>query len=261
LERNGPRIFDRRYSVAGIPLPIRKPRGPLGRIIRAPYDTRNLRDSTNDILGDAASRPLAALKRPVLLTAVEASQIKPVVFGSELQTMAAFKNTSTLDSILATTAAPTFFPTHHVGPNVFVDGGLIANSPAMVGVTEAIHAFGASLNRVRVLSIGTAAPSRSGTRYAPGAPGSLQWVIGRGLFLTAMEAQEHLVQEEASAILGPNFLHIDAAPTGDESKFLEMDDASMQAAVTLKNLAERSVAEVWKTHSVVLGDFLRHQAQ
>jgi len=58
---------------------------------------------------------------------------------------------------MATSAAPTYFPafrlpTDHVR---LVDGGVWANNPAMVGVTEAVSMFGCALDEIRVLSVGT----------------------------------------------------------------------------------------------------------
>ena len=58
---------------------------------------------------------------------------------------------------MATTAAPTFFPAYSLpGDHVrLVDGGVWANNPAMVGVTEAVSMFGQPVERIRLLSLGT----------------------------------------------------------------------------------------------------------
>jgi len=43
-----------------------------------------------------------------------------------------------VDVALATSAAPTYFPAHIIpGRGIFIDGGLWANCPAMVGFVEA----------------------------------------------------------------------------------------------------------------------------
>ena len=44
-----------------------------------------------------------------------------------------------VDVALATSAAPTYFPAHTIpGRGTFIDGGLWANCPAMVGIVEAL---------------------------------------------------------------------------------------------------------------------------
>jgi patatin-like phospholipase/acyl hydrolase len=57
-----------------------------------------------------------------------------------------------LDVALATSAAPTYFPSH----NNFIDGGIITNSPAIASVITVIHKFPEyTLDDFKVLSIGT----------------------------------------------------------------------------------------------------------
>jgi len=57
---------------------------------------------------------------------------------------------------LATSAAPTYFPAF-VGVDHLrlIDGGVWANNPAMVGVTEAVSLLGQPLGSIHLLSLGT----------------------------------------------------------------------------------------------------------
>ena len=63
---------------------------------------------------------------------------------------------------MATSAAPTFFPAFRLPDDHarLVDGGVWANNPAMVGVTEAVSMFGQRPEEVRVLSLGTTSSTR-----------------------------------------------------------------------------------------------------
>lgn len=62
------------------------------------------------------------------------------------------------DAILASCAAPSFFDPMQVDEYLLADGGLWANNPSMLAVTEAVSKFGQPLPRVHILSIGTGKP-------------------------------------------------------------------------------------------------------
>jgi patatin-like phospholipase/acyl hydrolase len=77
---------------------------------------------------------------------------------------------------MATTAAPTYFPAFRLpGDHVrLVDGGVWANNPAVVGVTEAVSMFGRLLDEIRLLSIGTTMAVRTQRAHLDDA-GLLRW--------------------------------------------------------------------------------------
>ncbi len=54
----------------------------------------------------------------------------------------------------ATAAAPTFFQPLRDGGYAFVDGGVWANNPVMVGVVDALSCFDLARDRISVLSLG-----------------------------------------------------------------------------------------------------------
>jgi patatin-like phospholipase/acyl hydrolase len=56
----------------------------------------------------------------------------------------------------ATAAAPTFFaPAQVEAEDSHVDGGVWANNPALVGITEAVRYYGCGLEDIRLVSVGT----------------------------------------------------------------------------------------------------------
>lgn len=60
-----------------------------------------------------------------------------------------------VDVLLATTAAPTFFPPHNSTSGVYVDGGIGANNPSLIALVEAISdRCGWAIDDIYLLSIG-----------------------------------------------------------------------------------------------------------
>ena len=56
--------------------------------------------------------------------------------------------------LMATSAAPTFFDSFKIGDNVFLDGGVNLNNPALTAYTEALK-YGAKKEKTFVLSLGS----------------------------------------------------------------------------------------------------------
>lgn len=127
---------------------------------------------------------------------------------------------------MATSAAPTFFPAFRLpGDHVrLVDGGVWANNPAMVGVTEAVSMFGRPLHEVRVLSLGTTTSGRTRGKGLDNA-GLIQWVRGPSIINVLLAGQsagafaqvQHLVGRENAVRLDP--------PAPDEIAGLDSCDA------------------------------------
>jgi patatin-like phospholipase/acyl hydrolase len=113
---------------------------------------------------------------------------------------------------MATAAAPTYFPTFRLpGEGVrLVDGGVWANNPAVVGVTEAVSMLGQRLEGLRVLSLGTTSSTRTRDSRLDNA-GLLRWVrapnvvevLLRGQSAGAFAQVEHLVGREHTQRLDP----------------------------------------------------------
>lgn len=66
------------------------------------------------------------------------------------------KQIKTKDIILSTCAAPTYFPSHKISSEYYIDGAIWSNNPSMLGYYEAIEHFidGKKYNKCAVLSLG-----------------------------------------------------------------------------------------------------------
>jgi patatin-like phospholipase/acyl hydrolase len=107
---------------------------------------------------------------------------------------------------LATSAAPTFFPScRHVDSLRLIDGGVWANNPTMVAVVEAIKTLCVPREAIRVLSIGCSDPVvRRPKRLDWG--GFLQWAIGAAAIDVITRGQSIGVNNHAKLLLEPGNL-------------------------------------------------------
>jgi len=109
---------------------------------------------------------------------------------------------------MATSAAPTYFPTFRLpGDDVrLIDGGVWANNPAMVGVTEAVSMFCQPLASIRVLSIGTTASAQTRPRRLDNA-GLLRWARGRNVVEVLLDGQSTGAFAQVQHLVGPANAH------------------------------------------------------
>jgi hypothetical protein len=162
-----------------------------------------------------------------------------------------------LDAALATAAAPTFFPSHKVGNETILDGGLIANAPELIAMTEAMRWRKIEFADIHIMSIGTAGKDIAGL---PGeAKGGGAITMGSQLFEITLTAQERLSVSQCSTLLGKRYLRLDAQPSPEQQKVLALDSASDEATNTLLLLAEQTVTGMTRNAKDNLNEFLENR--
>jgi patatin-like phospholipase/acyl hydrolase len=137
----GPRVFPR-------------PAGLLRRLLHPPHDQAALKAWLEKTFG---GRRLKAARKPVAIPTFDAEtgQAK-VLKSSHHADLHTGGDKRMVEVALASSAAPTYLPAVQVeGHGAFLDGGLWANNPSMVGIIEAHRYLGAPLDSIRVLSVGT----------------------------------------------------------------------------------------------------------
>jgi uncharacterized protein len=231
IREHGPKIFRR---IPGYTTLKRK-------LFGAPYSTEALAEAVICALGAAnANRSMAEIDKPLAINAINYTHDRPETFRSKGLAGNTASDVSVLNAVLASAAAPTYFPPKTIDPDTFIDGGLIANAPELVGVSEASGRLGYSLDRLYVMAIGTAARQQGASLASIGRPGGISWVR-RGLVQTTMAAQEALAVSQCTTLLGPRYLRIDNEPPQNQvAAISDMDLTSPLAVQTLESLAKAS---------------------
>lgn len=124
-----------------------------------------------------------------------------------------------VDIALATSAAPTYLPPHVSQGYTFVDGGLYANNPVMIGVVDALTNYRIRRDQVRVLSILTASDKRPITSGQRRLGGLISW---RKAVLHSIDLQSQNSSGQAALLVGPENLQ-KLFPEGIQQE-IAMDD-------------------------------------
>lgn len=124
---------------------------------------------------------------------------------------------------MATASAPTYFPCFVTsGGSALIDGGLWANNPAMVALTDALALMQLRPDEISMLSIGTTETPVSVGRLRRTKGGKLLWASTAVDLL--MHGQCLAATNQASLVLGPDrFLRIN--PTVERGRYA-LDDIS-----------------------------------
>lgn len=125
----------------------------LGMLLRPKYDNQFLAMTLRDFFG---TKVLDEAATPVCVTSYELENSYPRIWKDDhAADLAPAGDEQAWKVALASSAAPVFFPgAQVVKGDSHVDGGLFANNPTLIGLTEAARYFGQSLERIRILSLG-----------------------------------------------------------------------------------------------------------
>jgi hypothetical protein len=235
MVEHGPKIFRRHRILTGLKQ----------LLIKAPYSSSALKAAVVDTLGpDRATMKLRSVKKPLVISAVNFTHGRPEIFRSGGLGREA-SEASVLDAVLASAAAPTYFPVHTIGTDAMLDGGLIANAPELLGITEMCGALGYCLEEVYALAIGTASRRQGASVSSIGQPSAASWIVRRGLFQATLGAQEALAASQCRTLLGPRYYRVDNEPKEQQVAAIRaLDRATREATATLQSLANES----WQEH-------------
>lgn len=226
----GPLIFPPRFSTYRL----------LKSLFVAKYSNKILEKAFKEVFQDLRIGDIYEGAKPVALCipSINALTGIPRVFKTAHHPNLVGDNDYFLWQIaLATSAAPTFFPLAKVQiPNsdsadIFVDGGLWANNPSLVAITEALTYAKAKIEDIRILSVGNI---KSGTTFKSStlsSKGALLWrekVVSLTLEAQSFAAHQQLRLLFKSFNLSSRYMRIEQEITSKAHRCLkELDCATM----------------------------------
>lgn len=215
-------------------------------LVRSKYGNQELAKALKDLFGE---RKLGESKTLLCIPSFSLSDGRPFIFKHDHKEggLSRDNNTSYLDVALATTAAPTYLPVVSI-PNYenrqFIDGGIYANDPSLVGVIEAFRFFvgdGKPFSRLGVLSIASleTVPGRRRVKFTNRS--IVQW--RDELLSTFFESQAHMTSYVVSVMANhcyPGFEYVripSSALDAARSKLIGLDCSSQESLDTLVSKA------------------------
>ncbi|MGK2911342.1 MAG: CBASS cGAMP-activated phospholipase [Sphingobium sp.] len=236
---HGPRIF-----------PYRPPKSKIawfGRAVRnlpSPlYRPEALRETIEQIVGKDTC--MSDLMRPVVVPAVSLTKGGPKVFKTgHHQRLVLDWRLLVSDVALATSAAPTYFPAHRIGDDLYADGGMFANSPDMIALHEAEQFLGVRRDDIHVLSVGTTSTDFAMSAALDPDLGVLGWMRNQRLTDVMIGSQQALTNDMMKHVLNERYLRIDRQQADEQRSVLALDIATPEAVTNLLSLARGSFADV-----------------
>jgi patatin-like phospholipase/acyl hydrolase len=205
------------YKTAG-PIIFRKRASLLSRMGKPGHSNEALKRWLNEFFGD---KRLKESLRPVVVATFDAATGQPRVWKTDHHPELHGGGSRLMREVaLASSAAPTYLPGVQIdGGGAYLDGGLWANNPSVMGIVEAHRYLGAPLDDIVMLSIGT---GRRPTWYR------FQDIVRRGILgwggdiiETVFAAQSSSAHNQARLLLKEHhYLRVDV----DLARNIPLDD-------------------------------------
>lgn len=164
-----------------------------------------------------------------------------------------------IDVCLASISAPILFslttiddPDDPEDYKVFIDGGLWANNPVLVGMTDALR-MAKNKRPIEIVSVGTCDPvggtfiSKKNTEW-----GLNEWRVGTRVLSLALEAQSS-ANNEMALVLAKHLKNpckiiriLQSPPSSDQEKYLVMDQATPETLKVLSDLAKQDAENIYR---------------
>ncbi len=251
-ERLGFQLFKPQRARRG----LGKVRQFMRRRLHARHSNIALREALGEVFEKITLGDLRANGKHVLVPAFNISTGLPRIFKTDhAADLMLHDNYRLADIALASSAAPTYLPLVEIVDPVsgvaerFCDGGVVTNSPALLGYAEAVSALECAPLDVKILSVGTprndlaerpSALTRAQVSLDRGYKG---WAYGEQIVSIVMDGGAqvtHFALDRIAKATGARYERVDmTAPPG-----VGLDVASPEATLALRQLGTNCARDV-----------------
>ena len=254
FERRGPEIFANRPAPQGR---VAEFQDVLSFSWSPKYRSEPLRNAISELLGD---RVLGDAMHPVIVPSLNMTKGQPQVFKTAHHpSLQVDWRLRAVDIALATSAAPTFFPLAELHDQLFVDGGLFANSPDLIAYHEATTFLNADAGSMRMLSIGSTTARYSLSQETGTDFGAWQWMTDSRLISAMLGSQQQIAGFMMKHILRDRYKRIDYTQAPEQERYLRMDTATVAAIKDIRGMAHAATQEEIATPFIA--DLLAEEAR
>ena len=247
----GPRIFGDRLHILL----------SLGGWIAPKHSERSFGQALRERFGDAR---LGDALRELIVTSYDMSEPGPHFFKRWRARESGDRDVAMVDVGLATSAAPTYFPSHGLGGRALVDGGLFAANPSVAAVVEALkrrdeepHDLGTG--DLLLVSLGTGHHETGHAQSKVRRWGRIGWILPRrqdpALIAAFLDGQSDAADHWTEILLNhePGRAALDPTSRGAGPRYFRfqarlevstpLDDASPRALKQLNQAADALITE------------------
>ena len=209
-----------------------------GGVLRHKYDVKYLEQMLQTTFGSTKIKDAQTM---LCIPAVEHHNASPKVYKTPHHKSLHIDGEIFMwEAARATSAAPTIFPAYTMETEAKLDGGLWANNPVMVGISEALY-NGCSVNNIKVLSLGTGVNPYTLSKKR--AQNNSIFAYKAKLVDLVFNVQTASALNMGSYIIGDNLLRIDF----HNNTCIQLDSSSDQDLQVMLTEADQEFANSFKS--------------
>ena len=213
-------------------------------ICKSKYSQESLQEALTSVFG---SKTISESHNLLCIPAYNLTDASPRIFKRDYGSLNQDNNKTYVDVALATSAAPTYFPIKEINKFDYVDGGLFANNPVLVGLTEYLFKWAKTgeFDGVDILSISSCEKSQ-GWSPTKRKLSFYKWkdnifdCYSNGQSLTETFFLRQLINS-GTLNFDLNIVRVANKPlSSQQEKYVNMDDASRQSMNILSSIGAKT---------------------